>query len=401
MAEAPGKGSPPANSSGAKELTPYEILSTSNIPPHTDDQASTNHYRLKRIRWRRGDAGERQEVKIVTQNENGPCPLIALANSLVLLGRLSLGRRPSISAAELVGVLGEALFGNSGVASDDVDEILGLLPRLTEGLDVEIRFTDVFGFVEGPATRLFRAFGVPMVHGWVVEEEDEVGGIIRERCRGSYSGLVDYVFRVDAESGGRVIGNRGEDMGEDVRDAVLANMWLESNRTQLTEYGRRRLLDTVEDHGVAVFFRNNHFSTLCKRPDGLFVLCADDGVAGDSRVVWESICDVQQQGNLFFDSDFSVLSSRNGDYVLEATDEDQKQVDEDYALAVELQQQEDERQRERARAQALQVRQADRMPPGMVGGSLYGVPRAARDQKTDRAGRSASVDDFERRMTRD
>ena len=42
---------------------------------------------LKRIRV----GTERREVAIALQNENGPCPLLAAANALIIRGDLSLG----------------------------------------------------------------------------------------------------------------------------------------------------------------------------------------------------------------------------------------------------------------------------------------------------------------------
>ncbi|KAJ2881223.1 hypothetical protein FB639_002662, partial [Coemansia asiatica] len=392
-----------------KELTPFEILSSTNIEPiktasnndNTDTNNDRQHYRLKPITWTDPLTMERKQVKIVTQNENGPCPLISLTNALVLTGRLHLGKRPVISDEELLGLLGNHLFSRETVGGWDIEEILGLLPTLTHGLDVEIRLTDIYGFIEGPATRLFRAFDVPLVHGWVVED-GAVARIVREKCQGSYTGLVDFVLRKDAESNGRVVGNRGEDLAEDIREAVLANLWLESNQTQLTEYGRQRLLNALEDFSVVVFFRNNHFSTLYKRSQGLYILCADDVMAGDSRVVWESVCDVRQQGNLFFDSEFNVLSRRDddgADYARESADEDEKQVDEDYRLAVELQRMEDEGSASRERQQ----RQNDGLAAGMTKGSpLYAVPKAEHlaNKSTGHHGRSASVEDFEKRINK-
>ncbi|KAJ2595575.1 Ubiquitin carboxyl-terminal hydrolase MINDY-2, partial [Coemansia sp. RSA 1722] len=390
MSEGPSKApTTPASTKDAaeasKEMTPLEIASTANIEPCKSDQRQ--YYRLKPIQWTDRQTNTRREVTIVTQNENGPCPLISLANALVLQGRLYLGRQPSISDEELIGHLGNALFSHIDpeVSSTEVDDILGLLPTLTKGLDVEIKFTDVFGFVLGPATNLFRGFNVPLVHGWVVEP-DSVGKVIREKCEGTYNGLVNYVFQKDSESQGRVIGSSGDLSGE-FGDAVLANLWLESNATQLTEYGIGELLRCLEDYSVAVFFRNNHFSTLYKRPEGLYTLCADDGVAADRRVVWESICDVGQENNKFYDSEFRIWTDSMSDRV---DNEEQKQVDGDYAMALELQRKQEEEERKRREARELQVRQMDRMPPGMMShGALYAVPNSGSRRSTSVGGGGA------------
>ena len=57
-------------------------MKTSTCSSKLDPSQSV--YYLKRFQWR----GE--HIQIVTQNENGPCPLLAIANVLVLSKRISL-----------------------------------------------------------------------------------------------------------------------------------------------------------------------------------------------------------------------------------------------------------------------------------------------------------------------
>lgn len=60
-------------------------------------------YNLKRIRYK----GE--EVSIVTQNENGPCPLIAVMNVLLLRGAMEIDEQPCITHNELLHMLSDYL----------------------------------------------------------------------------------------------------------------------------------------------------------------------------------------------------------------------------------------------------------------------------------------------------
>jgi len=61
------------------------------------------------------------KCRIVTQNRNGPCPILAVYNLLGLRGTLSIPDRSGISAEEMISSIGE----------------LVLYPKLTEGqLDV-------------------------------------------------------------------------------------------------------------------------------------------------------------------------------------------------------------------------------------------------------------------------
>ncbi|KAJ2358976.1 hypothetical protein IWW50_000070 [Coemansia erecta] len=398
---------------------------------NTDVETGTQ-YKLKDIQWHDPATGRTREVKIVTQNENGPCPLIALANALQLAGTMQIaGSRRTISAGELVGELAELLFahdaGSPAVAEADVAAILALLPTLSTGLDVDLQFAHVHDFAEAASVQLFRAFGVDLVHGWVVDaaREPRVAAVLTRECRNSYEGAVEYILAADEASGGRVMqahggsgGAHGSELSEAAYDALAVNVWLEQSATQLTERGLQMLGTMLADGRLSVLFRNNHFSTLYKRAPGeLFVLCTDDAVAGDARVVWESLRDVQQATSQFFDSQFRALRVGD-DYARQAgasrgasaDAQEAAQIDEDYALALRLHEQEQEQSRPRNQGRQsqqpaqLQVRQQDRMPPGMrvrEHGHLYGVPEVSREgeQQLARAMyRSASDENFERRM---
>ncbi|KAJ1950274.1 hypothetical protein EC988_004449, partial [Linderina pennispora] len=306
---------PPArDDDNSAQSTP--LLQTSKTFPGSS--ASTQEYKLKDIQWQDPETQRLRDVKIVTQNENGPCPLIALANALVLRGDLSIaGDRTTISAAELVGMLGDQLFGDgaaqderTALSSDDVQVILRLLPTLSTGLDVDLQFSHVYDFAASPATQLFKAFNVDLVHGWVVDPERErpVADVLMRECRNSYEGAVEFIFAADELDGvvgkqkgsGQALTERQQVM---VRGARAVNQWLDRSATQLTEFGLQSLGTLLPARHLAVLFRNNHFSTLFKRGCGeLFLLCTDDSMAGDQRVVWESLRDVHQTTSEFLDS---------------------------------------------------------------------------------------------------
>ncbi|KAJ2664994.1 hypothetical protein IW148_001751 [Coemansia sp. RSA 1199] len=413
------------------------------LPPRTRTQTpapdraldTRTHYRLKDMQWRDPSTGRTREVKIVTQNANGPCPLIALTNALQLTGAIQIvGSRRTISGDELTGMLADRLFQNDGgtVSETDVTQTLALLPTLARGLDVDLRFAHVYDFADSGPIQLFRAFGVDLVHGWVVDAELEqrVAGVLVGECSNSYEGAVEFILAADEVSHGQVVAHNVDDAdvrGADaeltekqlatVRSAIELNAWLEQTATQLTSCGLRMLGTMLPNAHLCVLFRNNHFSTLYKRAPGeLFLLCTDDAVAGDSRIVWESLRDVHQTTSQFFDSQFRLLNV-GGDYVQQvdgrggsADAQEAAQIDEDYALALKLHEQEQQaRQGRQGHAgqqgsEQLQVRQQDRMPPGMhvrEHGHLYGVPEVSREGEAQLARamyRSASDENFERRM---
>jgi hypothetical protein len=102
-------------------------------------------FRLKAIAF-----GERN-VPILAQNANGPCPLLAIANVLLLRGAIDIHPdRPQISYDELVELVGDFLVrsnmlgeGAEGEAdlAQNLTDCMGMFPKLSRGLDVNVRFT--------------------------------------------------------------------------------------------------------------------------------------------------------------------------------------------------------------------------------------------------------------------
>ena len=132
-------------------------------------------YPLKRIVFCR------RPVQIVLQNLNGPCPLLAITNVLLLAGKLTLhADRNHVSYKHLVEMLGEYLFTQQHVESEaealtreaTISATLGLLPRLCHGLDVNVGFDSTEAFEYTQELACFDAFGVVLRHGWIVDPQD-------------------------------------------------------------------------------------------------------------------------------------------------------------------------------------------------------------------------------------
>ena len=137
-------------------------------------------YRLKEIRY------FGRHVKILCQNENGPCPLISICNVLLLRGHVTI--HPDFSEITLNSVI--QLVANrileysaeSEGTSDEVilmqqkrvTEVISILPKLQYGLDVNVKFDAVSNFEYTQELDCFDAAGVPIVHGWVLDPQDRV-----------------------------------------------------------------------------------------------------------------------------------------------------------------------------------------------------------------------------------
>ena len=66
--------------------------------------------------------------------------------------------------------------------------------------------------------------------------------------------------------------------------------------SQLTYHGLCELNKTVQEEELCVFFRNNHFSTLYKHKEELFLLVTDQGFLTEPTVIWETLINIEGDG---------------------------------------------------------------------------------------------------------
>ena len=84
-----------------------------------------------------------------TQNENGPCPLIALANVLLLSHRIKIENGETIvTTSHLMDLLGSCLLEqqpsnhkySSANYQQNMQDSMAVFPKLQTGLDVNVKF---------------------------------------------------------------------------------------------------------------------------------------------------------------------------------------------------------------------------------------------------------------------
>ena len=134
---------------------------------------STSSYYTKTIRH------YGNELAILMQNENGPCPLLAIANVLILRGGIHIHPDiAEISFEDLTARMAEYMLDQSATLSE-TDEVLranqqrniadgmALFPKLQRGLDVNVGFTRVDAFEYSEDQVIFDLLSVRLVHGWL------------------------------------------------------------------------------------------------------------------------------------------------------------------------------------------------------------------------------------------
>ncbi|KAF8412340.1 hypothetical protein HHK36_000302 [Tetracentron sinense] len=115
---------------------------------------------------------------IILQNDNGPCPLLAICNVLLLRNNLKLSPDViEISQEKLLSLVAERLIdSNINVDNKDagyvenqqqnISDAIDLLPRLATGIDVNIQYNRIDDFEFTPECAIFDLLDIPLYHGY-------------------------------------------------------------------------------------------------------------------------------------------------------------------------------------------------------------------------------------------
>nr|GEU95095.1 ubiquitin carboxyl-terminal hydrolase MINDY-1 [Tanacetum cinerariifolium] len=150
-----------------------------------------------------------RNIPIILQNDNGPCPLLAICNVLLLRNQLTLSSDwVEVSQEKLLSLVAERLIdANSNVNNKDagyvenqqqiIGDAIDLLPRLTTGINVNLKFTRIDDFEFTRECAIFDLLDIPLCHGWIVDPQDsDTASAIW--CK-SYNTLMGELVALDTE----------------------------------------------------------------------------------------------------------------------------------------------------------------------------------------------------------
>jgi len=316
--------------------------------------ASSNDENIYSLKWISFNS---KETPIVLQNRNGQCPLIAIANILLLRNKMKLpDDLDYVTNSTLIHHIGDALFN---IVPDNVSEEIrlnleknisdgiSLLDRLQYGLDVNVKFKDVRQFEYTSELNVFDIFGINLYHGWIVDKHDvALYSLINDL---SYNQLVE-----------KIINLRSSTNSDDTTKAIVLESFLNDSASQMTYCGLTSLHECIEERELAILFRNNHFSVVYKNQDKLFQSVTDEGFLTRKNVVWETMENIDGNGD-FYDSNFKRYKEENGE--VKQYPKPVAHEDDDYLLALKLSEQEaqeNHRLSDEELARALQEKEQER-----------------------------------------
>lgn len=287
-------------------------------------------YHVKWIGW------HDTRCPIIMQNVNGPCPLLSITNVLLLRGKMSLDEGTEVVSSEsLIANIADLLLNSvpSSIPPSDrldyeqnINDAINLLPRLQTGLDVNVKFSGVSAFEYTNTCVIFDQLNISLYHGWLTDPQelyvaDAIGTL-------SYNQLVE-----------KIITDKTSDDNEKVSRSLAAQRFLEESASQLTYHGLCELGVKMSEGELAVFFRNNHFSTIYKLKTELFLLVTDQGFLKESCVVWETLSNIDGDCH-FVDDKFVTAPPKEESAVEAALSEEpltpEQQMDRDHLMALSL-----------------------------------------------------------------
>lgn len=305
-------------------------ISPGDCVPHrsgsrgSDELATESTYHLKWIQWNNG------KIPIVMQSRNGPCPLIATMNVLLLREKIKFpDMLEQISDNQLLTYLGECImdYVPADLENDEnailnleqnIHDAIEILPKLKTGLDVNIRFTGITDFEYTPECIIFDLLRIPLYHGWLSDPSlTEVQNVIGSQ---SYNQLVD-----------NIITNKNSIDPDIVAKVLISEDFLERTASQLTHHGLMELKCNINDNEIGILFRNNHFLTIFKRESEIYTLVTDHGFLTEDNIIWETLDNIDGAGR-FFDSNFQASDVTKK----QVSVYQQQQLENDFLMALSL-----------------------------------------------------------------
>ncbi|DAA75423.1 TPA_exp: DUF455 domain protein [Trichophyton benhamiae CBS 112371] len=356
------------------------IVEPASSPKPASPAPSSQHsshkseiYDIRIVNWTDGTTELRQSP-ILVQNENGPCPLLALVNGLVLRSPINaqtpliraLHSRERISLGLLIQALFDELISSPDGHNDlpDIEALSVFLTMLHTGMNVNPRLTPILHpptpgtFLKTRDIELYSTFNLPLVHGWTAAPSSPTHEAMLRVAEYHDDIQLLHFKREDLESRAINTGSLAPDeqrLFEDI-DTIQRFVTVD-HPTQLSPFGLQHLERSIPAGSICVLFRNDHFATLFKHPisNQLFTLVTDAGYAGHAEIVWESLVDVNGTNSELYSGDFrpvghsSSAPSQPPPCAEEPSSRENasatEQTDADYAFALSLQYEDEQTRR--------------------------------------------------------
>ncbi|KAF1741870.1 hypothetical protein MXB_5136, partial [Myxobolus squamalis] len=226
-----------------------------------------------------------KSLPIFTQMSNGPCSLIAIVNTLCLQQKITpliSEKQEQVELDSLVQLVADYIINQQVPESpelaanyqNNLDDALDILYQLKDGININVNFSRIQDFEFTKEMSLLDILKIDLYHGWVMDPKDIKK--YEEFSKITYNQLMELICVWEDAKG----------ESPEKEKYMIATRFLTDFPNQLSKYGLKLLVDSIPESKVAVFFRNDHFSTIMRRGRQLIFLVSDHGYQNNSDVVW-------------------------------------------------------------------------------------------------------------------
>jgi hypothetical protein len=153
----------------------------------------------------------------------------------------------------------------------------------------------------------FDLLQIELVHGWLLESSAQEYEWVGDN---TYNQLVNLVIEgndasTTLQQEADVDDCKYDELSSQATRGTIIRNFLDHSAHQLTQHGLFVLHNYIKDGDMVVFFRNNHYNTLTKYNENLYLLVTDFGYAKVKSVVWEKL-DVIDGDTEYVTGEFNV-----------------------------------------------------------------------------------------------
>lgn len=236
---------------------------------------------------------------------------------------------------------------------------MDVFPKLLTGLDVNVKFQKVQDFEFTQDVTFFDMVGINLYHGWLADPQSPAYEVVKNYSYNQALEIITLYQQMTQTENSSKTSNESdspvekqneiqnsEEKDRIMKEGIILKDWLLLDTAhQLTYHGIIELTRNMKNGELAVFFRNNHFSTLYKKGEYLYLLVTDQGFLNESNVVWEVLNETDGDTQ-FVDANFNLFHQSHSNILISTSPTDdsyartlQAEEDREYARLLNQQQQ--------------------------------------------------------------
>ncbi len=196
---------------------------------------------------------EGKTVSFCMQAFDGPCPLLAMANVLLLRSRLRI--RPGadrLTTSHILQLVGDTLTSQVGQAqNEDLESCLDELRKLQFGLQVNCGFAGCTSFEQSAGFRVFELLGIKVVHGWLPEDPETIS-VLEKLTYNDVAEMIAMADDIETRNNEMHDNNVTSEQIDLLHNAAIAKRFLESSPSQLTFEGLVKIHAVLKEGCVEI-----------------------------------------------------------------------------------------------------------------------------------------------------